>query len=371
MFIVTCAKSIVAGLLLAALVKLPGAAVWGVDPYGLAAAGLVARDMLPVQPDPGGNFTMEILGALQAHDKRDGDGVIARLSRAVLLSPEDWSLRRALGAQLAELGRGPEAVEQLEMARDANPEDPVAWYELARAYNLARQPEAAMEAGREALRLRPLWAAAHLRLGLIQLDGGLHDAGFDQLQAAINCPTVPAQVYFELGNYYLQHGSPSQAVVYLKQALELQPRYSFAANNLGNAYKALKLPKEAREWYLKAIAMDPANPNPRNALGVIYKEEHMPKAALDAFLEAVAKEPSYFDAHYNAGVLLLELHRDQEALAQLRLAIAIRPRSAIAHYQLAVAEERMGLLQEAAASFKLAELLDPNLRAPADQAEGR
>src|SRR5437868_5568348 len=97
------AKPILAGLLLAGLFRLQGAAGWTEDSYGFAAAGLVPADQTPQLVDDDGRASADVFQAMRAREKGVA-GAAEYMARAVLRAPRDAALRRALGVQLADDG---------------------------------------------------------------------------------------------------------------------------------------------------------------------------------------------------------------------------------------------------------------------------
>src|SRR4051794_2985251 len=148
------AKPILAGLLLAGLVRLQGGAGWTPDAYGFASAGLLPADQAPQLIDDDGRAVADVVVALKAREQ-GAMGAGEHLARAVLRSPRDAALRTALGVQLADEGDALAAVAALKAALTIDMGNAVAWHELARAFAGANQVDNGVDASRQALRLRP------------------------------------------------------------------------------------------------------------------------------------------------------------------------------------------------------------------------
>lgn len=353
-------KSLIAGLLFSGLAQLQGAGPWAEDPYGLVAAGLVPALPLP-HLAPSESLGAAATSAVSAHAAGKLDEATRRMVRGVLTDPDDRDLRMALGALLLVTGENEQAAMQFERVLAQDPTDAVALYQASDALSGTIRAGEGIELIRRAVRQFPGWAEAHSREGLVLIEDGQEEAGLAALGRALNCSSVSADVYYEVGNLYLNREAPGEAVRYLEEALRLRPSFSFAANNLGNAYKALKKPEQAMAAYKKAIAADPKNPNPRNALGVLLEEKGEPSAALEAYQAAIDANPHYFEAHYNMGLVLLKQGKARDAAAEFLLASRLNPGFAMAYFKLGEAFVSLGQFDRARASYRRATALDPAL----------
>lgn len=353
-------KTLTLGLLLSSLGQLQGAAAWAEDPYGLVAAGLVPAVPRP-HLAPTESLTASAQGAISAFGKGRHGEAADKMVRAVLTSTGDRDLRLALGAIFLQLGEKEQAAMQFERVLRDDPADAVALYQAAQALSGTIRADEAIRFAREAVRLWPGWAEAHCREGLVRIEDGQEEAGLAALGRALACPSVSADVFYAVGNLYLNREAPDEAVRYLEEALRLRPGFSFAANNLGNAYKALKKPEQALAAYRQAIESDPKNPNPHNALGVLMEERGDAAGAIAAYQQAIDANPHYFEAHYNMGLLLMKRGQAREAAAEFLLASRLNPRFAMAYFKLGEALYSLGQYDRARASYRRATALDPAL----------
>lgn len=100
------------------------------------------------------------------------------------------------------------------------------------------------------------------------------------------------ELYYRIGNIYLESGRPQHAVVEFLEAVERTPTLSKAHNNLGVAYEQLRELERAIESYGKAIEID-----------------------------------NYLDAHYNLGKLYEKTGRWEEAIEAYRAYVELDPTS--------------------------------------------
>lgn len=174
------------------------------------------------------------------HKLRGDDAVLAgRLAEAaaayrlaVEAEPRNFHYRKSLGLTLYQLGRSDEAARELEAALDLDPDLPAALVPAERArirYALGgiaanrRQVELALEHFREAVRLDPDYAEAHLQVGnLLGAAGRLEEAlaAFDRAVAAD--PDLAA-ARLQRATTLMDLGRFAEAVPDLERRLELEP----------------------------------------------------------------------------------------------------------------------------------------------------
>jgi len=150
---------------------------------------------------------------------------------------------------------------------------------------------------------------------------------FDDLERT--SPTFVAKGQNDLALSLRSVGRHDEAIVLLKQALELDPRSPEILNNLGRALLALRRPAEAAEYLQRARA-------------------HNPESS---------------EIRANLGTALFALGNTPEALEHLRKALAIRSDFPDARYMLCVALVRADRLDEARAEYERLERSSPELAA--------
>ena len=180
--------------------------------------------------------------ALQAQGRIDA--AIAQYREALRIKPDYVHARTNLGKAL---------VGRYERVVAANPDDPVAQYELATALRDAGRHQEAIERFELAIRLEPDYAAAHRGLGgeLVAADR-LAEAAAHYREALRLAPAdVPA--HFNLGSTLARLGDLRGAVEQFQRVLELAPDDAEAWGNLAMAYAALDQPSEALRAQQKAV----------------------------------------------------------------------------------------------------------------------
>ena len=104
----------------------------------------------------------------------EADLALAKLSRALELSPSDFEATVNMGIALDRLGRAAEALDFHRRAAEANPDSPVVFNNMGAALWRAGRKYEALEAFRKALALNPRDASAANNMGVIRLEAGEH-----------------------------------------------------------------------------------------------------------------------------------------------------------------------------------------------------
>ena len=196
------------------------------------AAEEVLREAMEAAPDD--PWPAFLVGALLEERRGRSREALPYLQRAVALQPEFLEARRKLAEALYDVGRRAEARDELEevVARDPLHE-PGAWLNLG-VVRLEMGDEAgAARAFREASRLDPDRAEAHIQVGTLALGAGeLAEAERAFLAAIAAAPEEPA-AHGSLALVHLQRGEWARARELLERVLELDPENPGARELLG------------------------------------------------------------------------------------------------------------------------------------------
>jgi Flp pilus assembly protein TadD len=157
------------------------------------------------------------------------------------------------------------------------PSDAEGWYYLGRTkYNENRFDEA-VHAFQQLLKLDPNNVKAEDNLGLAFSGLGRVDDAAGAYENAIawqkNAATKNPGPYIDMGSLLLDQNRSTEAISYLKQAIEISPRDFKAHELLGKAYSRLDQLPEAQNELEQAIALAPENPNLPCMLGPLYRKQ--------------------------------------------------------------------------------------------------
>ena len=322
-------------------------------------------------------------------------------SLAVLRGREDVPAPD-LGAAYGEAGKLLMAAEfygdaepYLRNARTLQPGE-MAWpYYLAHMHRLRNEPDRAIDAFEETLRLRADFVPALVWLGTLHLDAGRPDAAEPLLQKALGLQPRSAAARFAAGRLRLATGDNAGAVRELEAALAADPSARTVHYSLAMAYRGLgdtaradlhlkqwkdgplypadALMEEigallqtavayevrgtraldARKWqeaaalFRKGLEAAPRDATLHQNLGTALYLGGDEPAALAEFQEALRLSPAYGRAHFSVGVLMESRGRDADAITRYTDAVRFDPTLADARFSLAEALRRNGRAGEA------------------------
>ncbi len=217
--------------------------------------------------------------------------------------PADTGALHLLALALQAEGRLEEALEAMDRAVAATPEEPTVHCNRGSVRQDLGRLEEAVADYRRALALGPDLVEARVNLGSALLEQGELEAAAAELGTALAADPGRAPVHRALAQVRQRQGRPDEAQACLEAALDLRPDWVSALNDLG------------------AVLRD------RNRL---QEAEHRLCRALELGGEQA-------DVYNNLASTLMDRGRTDEALACYRRAAALRPGDARLHWNLAYA----------------------------------
>ncbi|MFD2233849.1 tetratricopeptide repeat protein [Phaeospirillum tilakii] len=251
-----------------------------------------------------------------------------------------------------------------EAAAAADPADPQPRHVLGLACRLLGRPDLALDAFRDAIRLRPDWAEPHHGLGLTLHELARTDDAVAALTEAVRLKPETALTHFHLGTALADLGRGEAAVAAFREALARDPDFAEAHNNLGTALLDLGHHDEAAAAFRAAIALKPDFAEAHNNLGnaeTLREDDH---AAIAAYATAIQLHPDLPQPHHNLGNALRRVGRPLDALCAFDAAIGLKPDYAEAHGARGAALRDLRRFDEAIESYRQAALLDPAYQMP-------
>jgi predicted O-linked N-acetylglucosamine transferase (SPINDLY family) len=210
---------------------------------------------------------------------------------------------------------------------------------------------AALEALERAARARPEDARTHTNLGVVlRRLGRLEDAAAAQRRAVALAPDF-ADAQYNLGNVLQALGRLQEALGHYDAALRLRPDHGAAATNRGLTLQALGRSEDAVTAFEQAVRIDPRDPSAAYNLGNALAARARHAEAERAYARAIDHDPRHASACNNRGNALLELGRAPEALACYERALEIAPDHADARVNLANALTELRRAGEALAGI--------------------
>ncbi len=259
--------------------------------------------------------------------------------RALAVSGDCGACRFGLGRAAAAADDDEEAVRQLEMALELQPEAKAIHHALAQAYRRLGRLEPAR---------REYEAAQLAEAGEVMVP--------DPIFAWVRSLATGSAVHVQRGQRALSAGDLGAAERQFRQAVELNPESARARRALGLALRRLRRLDEAVEQYREAVRLAPASGVGRKDLALAFADAERFEEAERQFRVALELEPEFAEAEHGLGIVLGRLGRADEALAHLGRALALQPTNQPARFEKALIELRLGRLEDARAG--LAEILE-------------
>ena len=163
-----------------------------------------------------------------------------------------------------------------------------------------------------------------------------------------------------LGFAFENQGKLEEAIVWYRQALELNPEAAATHYNLGRALAIQGKLEEAIAECREAIRIKPDEVGAHNILGIALQEQGKLQEAVAEYREAVRLQPDFPEAHVNLGTALKKQGKLVKAIAACREAIRLQPDDAGVHNALGNVLSDQGRLEEAIAAYHEAIRLQPD-----------
>ena len=180
---------------------------------------------------------------------------------------------------------------------------------------------------------------------------------------------VLLDTYANEKNESLRTEKINQAVVHLKQALNIHPNYKNAYLLLGNAHNYLSKFEEAIAYYNKALNLDPNYTEAKNNIGITYrdagrffgeKQNNMTKS-LEYLRKAEQANPEDFETLRLLGVATGMSGQSQQAISYFERCTKLQPDNAGAWLNLGNAYGQAGNVQKAEELRNKAVQMDPGV----------
>jgi Tfp pilus assembly protein PilF len=230
-----------------------------------------------VASHPDSSDALYMLGFVLNRQNRPAESLVSYTNAAAIARPMADDLK-IVGLDYALLDDYADAIQWLEkaVALDAHNKD--AWYYLGRAYYTKSRLIEARKAFLRVLDLDPRDAKAENNLGLIFESSAQPEAAIEAFRNAIawqeQSPHPSEQPYVNLGNVLMEQGRTTEALGLLEKAVTLAPDNAFCRLKLGIAYLRARQLDGAQRELEKATQLEPDNAAAHYQLGKLYKAIH-------------------------------------------------------------------------------------------------
>ena len=179
-----------------------------------------------------------------------------------------------------------------------------------------------------------------------------YDQAVDAYRQALKLKPDLATAYHGLGSVYVNMGRNAEALEHLRAATRLDPENPLAHLNLGINLANLRRGDEAMLEFNEAKRLRPQDARVYNEIGnALHNVYGRFEEALEAYKEARRLNPNVPAVHHNIGLMLMRLGKGAEAIAPFEQALRLNPSYQNARYLLSSAYSRAGRYEEAVDSW--------------------
>jgi len=278
-------------------------------------------------------------------------------SRKKLTNLGEIELRKAveLNKSIAEDYIIPEYRRRIE----ENPEDALAYTNLAYAYLVNNYVEDAVRYNSAALKLNPYLPESHNTMGLIALKRQKPEEAVEHFQKAVECYPLFADGYYNLGRCFYILGRYREALNTFERCIDLKPEFTDARLFLGLALQKEDRDDEALTAFESAVFADPSLKDAYKYLGDIYSKKMNYQTALENYNKIKNMDPEYPGIYFLIGRTYLKMNMSRQAIYSLKIDLRRRPLHPETHYFLGQAYEKEKLTWIALDEYEQAESLNP------------
>jgi tetratricopeptide (TPR) repeat protein len=270
-----------------------------------------------------------------------------------------------IGDSSQKLEKFPEAMKMFQEAAQLDQRCAYAWHGMGLVHSIQGNSTAAIACLERAIKLQPYASAGRVLLAREYRKAGLAEKAAQVLPALNNNRTTPFAFYDPIISRDVaplnrsaaavhsralaakQQGNTQLSVDLLKQAIELDPRFTPAKANLANAYLTLNRLEEAETLSRQILEEQPDNASFHDLLGGILFKRGKFDEALSDFQRAQDLEPNRAIHAYWMGAVLSWQGNHQVALDMFEKAAKLNDADADARIGAAVMMSRLGRHPEA------------------------
>jgi len=210
------------------------------------------------------------LEAAKPEDKKDDNFIQLNISKsieagrlALATAPNSVQTNETLGMiyrDIRPLTIGSEiwATHFFNSALALEPTNPVLATELAKTYFNNNDIINAKKYFIKAIELKPDYYEAKFYLAKVYLKDKKDDLAFNLLNE-LAAKVYDAEIFYELGRFYYNHGEIDKAIDKFKLALSISPKHSNSLYSLGITYEAKGDIKEALKYYNQVLELNQGN----------------------------------------------------------------------------------------------------------------
>jgi|SRR5579863_5390916 len=286
----------------------------------LGAAILCAQ----TAPPPDANATAHIgKGYELVQDQRYAEAA-QEFRAALALDPSPVNVRYQLAVCLFALGEHAESRKEFERLRTETNNDASVAYYLARLDLLARDSASAIRR-LQTLMAHPPFPDTAFYLGTAYLEQGSLDEAIKWLRQGGQSDPRDFRTHYRLARALQQKGLRAEADHEYTLSTEMREHYNESARQSVACVQAMHT-ESAAEWREVCNRLfDPGDPDTLTTLGILFGDNGKYEEAIGPLQRAAELDPESFEIYHNLGLTYFRLKRYAEARAPLEKAVNLRP----------------------------------------------
>jgi len=239
-------------------------------------------------------------------------------------------------------------------------EEATLWRHIGDTHVDLLELDTAIDAFRNALRLRPEDAGTHLALGRIYLDRNDPATALAELRTALEIAPAVDGFHAALGRAYRATGDSESAIAILTKGIERDPSDQESRYILAQTLLAVGRLKEGRQLLddYQQLQERITQTNTRFEAGVERAEAGDLAEAEKMLREALKVAPRYAPALQTLGTVLLDRANVEPALELFRQSLAVNPLNSETYFNMGAAYLRLGNLNQALEMTQKALVID-------------
>ncbi len=202
---------------------------------------------------------------------KDYEQALAIANQAIEMGVNHTDMDILFGQLQYHNGNAADALPYLENAYSIFPQDPTTAYYLGAIFDDRQDTSSAIREFNQAVRLKPDYTDAYLRLIRLYSRYELVDHSGETVAKALESCPPNAGVYQELGNWLWEQNFLDSAAYWYRQSLQLRPASWIANYRMALYYIAQKEYVLAESYYTEALAYNPNIPGGYFQIGYIYE----------------------------------------------------------------------------------------------------
>ncbi|HIK23076.1 MAG TPA: tetratricopeptide repeat protein [Thermosynechococcus sp. M3746_W2019_013] len=219
------------------------------------------------------------------------------LPRTLELNPKEMEQNGFIVAQealqLAQFQQFQDALVRAKLAVQLAPQAHEIWALLGGLYLTVNQPQEAVPALEQALKLNTKNPAAYFNLGTAHFRLGQYGAAVRAIAQGLALKPDATEEWFNLGNAYLKLGEKEQAIAQYRRVLRLDRQFWPAYTNIGLVlYEQGRIQQAAKNWE-QAADIDPKASEPKLALATALLRLGQEERAIQLAEEALRLDSRY------------------------------------------------------------------------------